>query len=121
MRMLAVGAVGMLALQVLLIGGGVWALDSVDPILVNPDQKLSHAGVSMVMLCDDEGLTPKGRLSEVLSKMPPDGSWGAWSRGREVRKGCDIWYHHEVFYSPHSIEECWVGCDHDLLERRLRP
>jgi len=44
MKMLLVGAVGMLALQVLLIGGGVWALDSVDPILLNPDQRLKSCG-----------------------------------------------------------------------------
>jgi hypothetical protein len=37
----------------------------------------------MVMLCG-EGHTPQGRGSEVLSKMPPDGDVGAWTRGATV-------------------------------------
>jgi hypothetical protein len=120
MKMLLVGAVGVLALQVVLVGAYL-AVDSQDPILLNPESgSLEDDGLTMVMLCG-EGLTPEGRGSEVLSKMPPDGDIGAWSRGRALRgDSCDIWYHHNVFYNPHAYEECSVGCDHDWLERRLR-
>ena len=115
-----VGAVGVLALQVLLVGG-VLSMDSVDPILLNPDKELSNEGVSMVMLCGESSeATPEGRGSKVLEEMPPDGDVGAWSRGRTVRGNCDIWYHHTILYNPHALEACWIGCDHDYLERRLR-
>jgi len=115
--MLLVGALGMLALQALVIGG-LLSPQSYDPIILNPDKNLSGDGVAMVMLCG-EGRTPKGRHSEILSKMPPDGNWSAWSRGRTVRGNCDIWYHHNLFYNPHAWETCLIGCDHDILERRL--
>jgi len=118
MKTLLVGAVGMLALQVLLIGG-LLSTQSYDPIILNPDKNLSGDGISMAMFCG-EGHTPEGRGSEVLQKMPPDGNGGAWSRGRTVRGNCDIWYHHNLFYNPHAHEACLVGCDHDLLERWLR-
>jgi hypothetical protein len=68
MKMLLVGAVGMLALQALLVGG----LLSIDSLL-NPDDDLSKDGISMVMLCGD-GMTPGGTGSEVLDKMPPTGT-----------------------------------------------
>jgi len=113
------GVVGVLALQVLLILV-VLSDGSINSIILNPDDELSNDGVSMVMFCSEDGITPGGRGSEVLDKMPPDGDVGAWTRGRTVRRGCDIWYHHDPFYNPHAIEECWIGCDHDLLERRLR-
>jgi hypothetical protein len=72
MKMLLVGAVGMLALQALLVGG-LLSIDSLDPILLNPDDDLSKDGISMVMLCGD-GMTPGGTGSEVLDKMPPTGT-----------------------------------------------
>ena len=120
MKMLLVGAVGVLALQVLLVGAYL-AVDSQDPIILNPESgSLEEDGLSMVMLCE-EGHTPEGRGSEVLSKMPPDGDIGGWERGRTLRgDSCYIWYHHNVFYNPHAYEECLIGCDHDWLERRLR-
>jgi len=99
-----VGAIGMLALQALLVLGYL-AVDSQDPILLNPESgSLEEDGLTMVMLCG-EGHTPEGRGSEVLSKMPPDGDMGGWSRGRALRGEaslCDIWYHHNVFYNPHA-------------------
>jgi hypothetical protein len=119
MKMLLVGAAGMLALQVLLVGGYL-VVDSQDPIVLNPESgSLEEDGLTMVMLCG-EGHTPEGRGSEVLSKMPPDGDIGGWERGRTLRGDCDIWYHHNVSYNPHALEACLIGCDHDLLERWLR-
>jgi hypothetical protein len=118
MKTLLVGAVGMLALQVLLVGG-LLSMQSLDPILLNPDKELSEDGVSMAMLCG-EGQTPGGRGSEVLEKMASDGDIGAWTRGRTVRGNCDIWYHHSIMYNPQALETCLIGCDHDWLERRLR-
>jgi hypothetical protein len=119
MKMLLVGAVGMLALQVLLVGAYL-VVDSQDPIILDPESgSLEEDGLTMVMLCG-EGHTPEGRGSEVLSKMPPDGDIGEWSRGRTLRRGCDIWYHHNILYNPHAYEECLIGCDYDFLERLLR-
>jgi hypothetical protein len=115
-----VGAVGILALQVVL-ALGILSMDSVDPVLLNPDEELSSDGVSMVMLCGEASeATPEGRGSKVLEEMPPDGDLGAWTRGRTVRGNCSIWYHHSILYNPHANETCLVGCDHDWLERRLR-
>ena len=108
-----VGAVGVLALQALLVLG-VLSMDSVDPIILNPDEELSNDGVMMAVFCGEYS------GSGVLNGVPPDGESGAWSRGRTVRGNCDIWYHHNVLYNPHAIEECLIGCDHDWLERRLR-
>jgi hypothetical protein len=70
MKMLLVGAVGMVVLQVLLVGG-YFALGSQGPILLHPDSKLDEYGITMVMLCGEEGRTPDGRHSEILEKMPP--------------------------------------------------
>jgi hypothetical protein len=118
MKMLLVGAVGMLALQVLLVLGYL-ALDSQDPILFNPESgSLEEVGLTMVMICG-EGHTPEGRGSGVLAEMPPDGDIGAWERGRTIRGNCDIWYHHNMLYNPHAYEACLIGCDHDFLERLL--
>jgi hypothetical protein len=101
MRMLLVGALGMLALEVLLVGGYL-AASSQDPFILNPNSgSLEEDGITMVMLCG-QGHTPEGRLSEVLSKMPPDGDIGGWSRGRTLRGDCGIWYHHNIFYNPHG-------------------
>ena len=116
--MLLVGALGMLALQVVLVGGYL-AMSKQDPFILNPDSgSLEPDGITLVMFCG-EGHTPQGRGSEELSKMPPDGDAGAWSRGRTVRGNCHIWYHHNLAYNPHAHEACLVGCDHDILERRL--
>jgi len=119
MKTLLVGAVGVLACQALFVSLFL-AVNDQTPLLLNPDHDLSEDGIAMVMLCSEDGITPKGRHSEVLQKMPPDGNWVAWSRGRTVRGKCDIWYHHSIGYNPHAIETCWIGCDHDLLGRLLR-
>src|SRR5829696_4194202 len=119
MKMLLVGAVGVLALQALLVVGYL-AVSRYDPIVLNPDRgRLDDSGVTMVMFCG-EGRTPRGRGSEVLEKVPPNGDVGSWSRGRTVRGNCDIWYHHNLAYNPLAWETCLIGCDHDWLERRLR-
>ena len=77
-----VGALGMFALQVLLVGSYL-VVDSQDPIILDPESgSLEQDGLTMVMLCG-EGYTPEGRLSEVLSKMPP-----RW-RDRRVGAGED--------------------------------
>jgi hypothetical protein len=118
MKMLLAGAVGMLAVQALLIGG-YYALGSQGPLLLRPDSLPDQEGVMMAVLCG-EGRTPQGRGSAVLEAMPPNGNVGAWSRGRTIRGGCSIWYHHSILYNPSAHEACLIGCDHDWLERRLR-
>jgi hypothetical protein len=61
-KTLLVEALGMLALQVVLVGGYL-VVDSQDPILLNPESgSLEEDGLTMVMLCG-EGHTPEGRLS----------------------------------------------------------
>ena len=98
-----VGAIGILAIQMLLIGGFL-AVSNQDPLILNPNSgSLVKHGLTMVVLCGG-GYTPKGRHSELLTKMPPNGDTGGWSRGREVmsdfQKNCDIWYHHNDHYNP---------------------
>jgi hypothetical protein len=115
-----VGAVGVLALQVLLVGG-VLSMDSVDPILLNPDKELSNDGVSMVMLCGEASeATPEGRGSKVLEEMPLTETWARGRGGGRYGAIATSGTHHNILYNPHAIEECWIGCDHDYLERRLR-
>ena len=78
MKTILVGALGMLALQVLLVGSYL-VVDSQDPILLDPESgSLEEDGLTMVMLCG-EGHTPEGRRSEVPSKIPPDGDLPSWS------------------------------------------
>jgi hypothetical protein len=89
------GAVGVLALQALLVALYL-AASQYDPIVLNPERgRLDDSGVTMVMFCG-EGRTPQGRGSGVLEKVPPNGDVGSWSRGRTVRGVCDIWYHQQV-------------------------
>jgi len=101
---LLLGAVGMLALQVLLVWGFL-AASNQDPFILNPNSgSLKKNGLTMVMFCGS-GHTPHGRLSESLKKLPPPpkgtiGEPGGWSRGREVWGNCDIWYQHDMFYKP---------------------
>jgi len=116
--MLLLGAVGVLGFQAVFIGG-LLSLDDIDPLILNPDSDLNRNGISMVMLCSKENLTSEGIGSELLSSMPPNGDSGAWTRGRTVRGGCDIFYHHDRTYNPHAWETCTIGCDHDVFERRL--
>jgi hypothetical protein len=89
MKMLLVGAVGVLALQVVLVGGYL-AVNRQDPIILNPDRGLDENGITMVMYCGE------GSDREELDKVPPDGALGPWSRGRTIRGDCDIWYHDGV-------------------------
>jgi hypothetical protein len=94
MKMVLLGAVGVLALQALLVVGFP-AVNRANRIVLNPESPLDLSGIAMVMFCG-EGRTPQGRGSGVLEKMPPNGDVGAWSRGRTVRGDCDIWYHQQV-------------------------
>ena len=116
-----VGMIGMLALQALLVGGYL-AVDSQDPIILNPESgSLQPDGVRMVMLCGGSSEAKGVAIAKrSLEKVPPDGAVGAWTRGRTLQGDCDIWYHHSLQYNPHSHEACIVGCDNDFLERRLR-
>jgi hypothetical protein len=107
MKRLLLGAVGMLALQALLVFGYLTE-SQYDPIILDPGNKvldpdrkpLDETGVAMVVFCG-EGRTPQGRGSEVLEKVPPNGERGSWSRrGRTVLDDCDVWYHHQVQNGP---------------------
>jgi len=114
MKTVLVAVVGVLALQLLLVGGYL-ATQNPGPLLLNPPSELSEEGLNMVILCGESG--EKGG-SGILDKMPPNGSLGPWTRGRtNVRSDCTVWYHHTALYNPHAIEECWVGCDYDLFQR----
>jgi len=94
MKMLLAGALGMLALQVLLVLGYL-ALNVRDPFILDPTGGVDPNGIAMVMLCG-EGMTPEGRGSEVLNNMPPDGDVGPWYRGRTVEGNCNIFYHYGI-------------------------
>src|SRR5215208_210247 len=97
MRMLLVGAVGVIALQVLLVLGYL-ALNVNNPFILDPDDGVNPHGIAMVMLCG-KGMTPEGRGSEVLNNMPPDGDLGPWYRGRTVptpEGDCNIFYHYGI-------------------------
>ena len=113
MKMLLPGAVGVLALQVLLVGG-YFAANSQGPIILHPDSELAESGVTMAMFCGG------GSGSGVLDKVPAGEDLGPWTKGRTMRGDCDIWYHHSLLYNPHAHESCLVGCDHDLFEWLLR-
>ena len=53
MKMLLVGAFGILALQVVLVVGYL-AVDSQDPIILDPESgSLEEDGLTMVMLCGE--------------------------------------------------------------------
>jgi hypothetical protein len=53
MKTLLVGALGMLALQVLLVGGYL-VVGSQDPIILDPESgSLEEDGLTMVMLCGE--------------------------------------------------------------------
>jgi len=87
------GAVGVVALQALLIIGYL-AVGRQDPIVLNPDRHaLEDEGVSMVMFCGKGG-------GGVLTKVSPNGGSGPWTRGGTVRGDCQVWWHHDVWYVP---------------------
>ena len=113
MKMLLPGAVGVLALQVLLVGG-YFTVNSQGPIILHPDSDLAESGVIMAMFCGG------GSGSRALDKVPAGEDLGPWTKGRTMRGDCDIWYHLSLLYNSHAHESCLVGCDHDFLERLLR-
>jgi len=92
--MLAIGAAGMLVLQVLLVLAYL-ALSFNDPFILDPPGGTNPNGIAMVMLCG-KGITPEGRGSGVLNNMPPDGDLGPWSRGRTVQGDCNVFYHYGI-------------------------
>jgi hypothetical protein len=83
MKMLLPGAVGGLALQVLLVGG-YFAANSQGPIILHPDSELAESGVTMAMFCGD------GSGSRALDKVPAGEDLGPWTKGRSMRGDCDI-------------------------------
>jgi hypothetical protein len=90
------GALGILALQALLVFGFL-AVSEQDPIILNPNSgSLVDNGVMMVVYCGE------GSGRGMLDKVPPNGALGPWSKGRTVWGNCDIWYHHTIFYNPHG-------------------
>ena len=120
MKTLLVGALGMLGLQVVLVGGYL-AASGQDPFILTPNSgSLQENGVTMVMLCGDNNTISDRPIGEVLDKVPPDGHVDAWTRGRTLRGNCNVFYHHSLLYNPHSNEACLVGCENDFLARRLR-
>jgi hypothetical protein len=100
MKRMLLGAVGVLALQVLLVGG-YEAVSKQDPIVLNPDRGgLVENGVVMAAFCGEGG---SGK--EMLDELPANGRWDSWTRGQTVRGDCNIWYHHRDGYSPCSHPE----------------
>lgn len=85
-----VGAVGVIAVQVLLVWGYL-AVNGSDPIILNPDRRLDRNGPSMMMVC---GL---GNDKDVLDTVE-GGEYGMWTPGRVVKGDCEIYYHHKVGY-----------------------
>jgi hypothetical protein len=87
---LVVGAVGVIAVQVLLIWGYLLVNGS-DPIILNPDRRLDENGPTVLIACGP------GNDREI-TKTVEGGQFGMWTPGRVVRGDCDIWYHHKVGY-----------------------
>ena len=104
--MLLVVAVGVLALQALLVTGYL-AVKRDDPIVLNPDRGiLSRGGVMMAVYCGRGG-----RGKDLLDKIPPDGWDGPWSKGRTLPGDCDIWYHHPSSWRPCEPGHCRLTFD----------
>jgi hypothetical protein len=108
------GAVGVLALQALLVVGYLTAQRD-DPILLNPDRGfLDKSGVAMVAYCGRGG-------KEMLDKIPSDGNGGPWSKGRTLatttlgqspaRADCAVWYHHPSSWRPCNPGHCGLTFD----------
>jgi hypothetical protein len=95
--MLLVGAVGVLILQLLLLGSYLYINDQ-DPIVLNPDRGgMVENGIAMATYCGPR--SGKG----TLKSLPANGRWDVWSKGRAVRLGgasCTVWYHHHPGYTP---------------------
>ncbi len=89
MKTLLAGAVGMLALRVLLVGYYL-VVNQQDPIILNPDWSLDDDGITMVMYCGESN------VREELDEVPPDGGSGPWTQARTIWGDCDIWYHHNA-------------------------
>ncbi len=109
MRKLLLGALAMLALQVLLILGYL-AVNAQDPIILNPDRgAMVHNGVMMAAFCGPQ--SGKG----MLAKISTDGRFDSWTKGRTVRSRCTIWYHHHEGYNPCAGHNQFVFNRHPCL------
>ena len=97
MKMLLVGAVGMLTLQVLLIFGWL-AVSEQDPIILDPNRGgIVGNGIAMAAYCGPHS----GK--EMLDELPANGEWDTWTKGQTVilsESSCNVWYHHHEGYSP---------------------
>ncbi len=109
MKMLLVGAVGILALQVLLVGAYL-AVNAQDPLVLNPDRGgMVENGVMMAAFCGPQS----GK--RMLDKISTGGRFDSWTRGRTVRGKCTIWYHHREGYNPCSGHNQFVFNRHPCL------
>jgi len=83
MKMLLVGAVGMLTLQVLLIFGWL-AVSEQDPIILDPNRGgIVGNGIAMAAYCGPHS----GK--EMLDELPANGEWDTWTKGQTViLRGC---------------------------------
>jgi len=99
MKMLLVGAVGMLTLQVLLIFGWL-AVSEQDPIILDPNRGgIVGNGIAMAAYCGPHS----GK--EMLDELPANGEWDTWTKGQTVilsESSCNVWYHHYEGYSPYA-------------------
>jgi hypothetical protein len=77
-KLLGLGALVMLAVEVGLIGGWL-AVSEQDPIILNPNSgSLARDGVMMAVYCGE------GSGSGMLDKIPPNGALGRWSKGKTL-------------------------------------
>ena len=93
-RGLVVGALGMLAVQVLLVVGYL-AVSQQDPIILDPNRGgIVENGIAMAAYCGPQ--SGKGMLDE----LPANGEWDTWAKGQTMllsESSCNIWYHHEGY------------------------
>jgi hypothetical protein len=91
------GAALTLVVQLLLIGGYLYANDQ-DPVILNPDRGgMVKNGIVMATYCGSQ--SGKG----VLDNLPANGRWDTWSKGRAGRVGrasCTVSYHQHPGYTP---------------------
>ena len=96
-RGLVVGALGMLAVQVLLVVGYL-AVSQQDPIILDPNRGgIVENGIEMDAYCGPQ--SGKGMLDE----LPANGEGDTWTKGQTVllsESSCNILYHHHEGYSP---------------------
>jgi hypothetical protein len=93
MKMLVVGAMGMLAVQALLVLGYL-GTNKQDPIILNPDRGgMVDNGIVMATYCGPQS----GK--EMLDDLPANGRWDSWTKGQTILGRCTVSYHHPR-YSP---------------------